>query len=159
MHWFNMRLLAYAIATNGACLHLIVPTSLLLQWRPGKICHMENVWRRGTLNNSDWTVDNRQSWNREEMPRLPDIYLSGAYLWKTRCTMSMGIHLESIKVYVTECNMFSKTLSHISTANAYKRLGLEEVSHVLLLLYCILFMLLPWASSWWRHRLLVNPFC
>ena len=73
--------------------------------------------------------------------------------------MSMGIHLESIKVYVTECNMFSKTLPHISTANAYKRLGPEEVSHVLLLLYCILFLLLAWASSWWRHKLLVNPFC
>ena len=54
--------------------------------------------------------------------------------------MSMGIHLESIKVYVTECNMFSKTLPHISTANTYKRLGPEEVSHVLLLLYCILFL-------------------
>ena len=70
--------------------------------------------------------------------------------------MSMGIHLESIKVYATECNMFSKTLPHISTANAHKCLGPEEVSHVL---YCILFLLLPWASSWWRHRLLVNPFC
>ena len=56
--------------------------------------------------------------------------------------MSMGIHLESIKVYATECNMFSKTLPHISTANAHKHLGPEEVSHVLLLLYCILFLLL-----------------
>ena len=47
--------------------------------------------------------------------------------------MSMGIHLESIKVYVTECNMFSKTLPHISTANTYKRLGPEEVRSCLII--------------------------